>query len=224
MKPSRCMSADAGPFTQQLHTASFRPWPDVMNTGDPMDTPYEILLPVNTHDDRRRQRARERARERAQSLVSLAISLVACFSAAGIGALATSDAAAFYAGLTLPGWAPPASLFGPVWTVLYALMAVAAWLVWRHREESAHAIPALRLFAVQLVVNAFWSWTFFAWHLGGLAVLTIVTLLVLVVLTLRAFHRVHPPAAFLLVPYAAWVTFATALALAAWRLNPTLLG
>ncbi len=77
-------------------------------------------------------------------------------------------AASFYATLVLPAWAPPAGVFGPAWTLLYAMMAIAAWLVWRERGWRG-ARPALWLYLVQLAINALWSWLFFGWKLGALA-------------------------------------------------------
>ena len=139
-------------------------------------------------------------------------------AAGAVGALATSQAREFYAGLVKPTWAPPGWLFGPVWTALYLLMGVAAWLVWR-RGGWAAAAGALSLFLVQLTCNALWSWLFFAWRRGALAFGGIVVLLALIVATLVAFARVHRLAAGLLLPYLAWVAFATALTHAVWRAN-----
>lgn len=149
--------------------------------------------------------------------------LVLCFLAAGVGAVASVQAPQFYGQLSQPAWAPPASVFGPVWTALYALMGVAAWLVWRQGPGPGRA-PALRLFVVQLALNALWSWLFFAWHLGAWALVDIALLWLLIVATLVHFWRLQPLAGLLLVPYLAWVGFAAALNLAVWRLNPQLLG
>jgi tryptophan-rich sensory protein len=144
------------------------------------------------------------------------------FVAAALGAIASLDAPTFYAQLTKPAWAPPASVFGPVWSVLYLLMAVAAWLVWRERD-SPRRVPALRLFIVQLVANALWSWLFFGWHRGALAFGEVLVLLALVVATAVAFARIRRAAGWLLAPYAAWVGFASALTWAVWQANPGLL-
>ena len=144
--------------------------------------------------------------------------LLGVFVAAAIGALATRDARAFYAGLVKPTWAPPGWLFGPVWTALYLMMGVAAWLVWR-RAGWAGAAGALSLFLGQLVCNALWSWLFFAWRRGALAFADIVLLCGLIVATLIAFAHVHRLAAILLLPYLAWVIFATALTRGIWRAN-----
>lgn len=145
--------------------------------------------------------------------------LAASYAAAGIGAIASGSAPDFYAQLERPVWAPPAWLFGPVWTVLYALIAVAAWLVW-HTRGFSRAPTALTLFLVQLGANALWTWLFFAWRLGAAALAEILVLWVLIAMTLIAFWRVHRIAGLLLVPYFAWVSYAAALTYALWRLNP----
>ncbi|MEF7614423.1 TspO/MBR family protein [Aquincola sp. MAHUQ-54] len=149
--------------------------------------------------------------------------LALCAAAGAVGAIASSDAPAFYAELARPGWAPPASAFGPVWSLLYTLMGVAAWLVWR-RHGWRQAGPALLLFVVQLALNALWSWLFFAWRLGGAALADIVLLVLLIAATSVAFWPLQRAASVLLWPYLAWVGFATALNYTLWRMNPALLG
>lgn len=149
--------------------------------------------------------------------------LLASFAAAGVGGFASVNAAGFYAELVQPPWAPPAWLFGPVWSVLFLLMGVSAWLVWRdHGFRGAGA--ALKLFLVQLLANALWSWLFFAWRQGAFAFAEIVVLWLLIAATIYRFWRLHRLAALLLVPYLAWVSFAAALNFALWRLNPVVLG
>jgi tryptophan-rich sensory protein len=143
-------------------------------------------------------------------------------TAAAIGAVASANAGAFYEQLVRPDWAPPAWLFGPVWTTLYALMALSAWLVWRARGF-AGARSALVLFIIQLGANAAWSWLFFAWQRGGFAFAEVLILWLLIAATIASFQRLHSIAAYLLYPYLAWVTFAAALTFALWRLNPGLL-
>ena len=144
------------------------------------------------------------------------------FAAAALGAVASVDAGAFYAALARPAWAPPAWIFGPVWSALYALMAASAWLVWRQRGFTA-ARTALVLFILQLAANALWSWLFFAWHQGGLAFVEVLILWGLIIATIVAFQRISALAAALLYPYLAWCTFASALTFAIWRLNPGVL-
>ena len=144
------------------------------------------------------------------------------FVAAALGAVASSDAPLFYGQLAKPDWAPPASVFGPVWSLLYGLMAVAAWLVWREPAGERRKL-ALGLFVVQLIANALWSWLFFGWHNGALAFGDVLLLLALVVATAAAFWRIHRVAGALLLPYAAWVGFASALTWTVWTGNPGLL-
>ncbi|XOZ33767.1 TspO/MBR family protein [Halomonadaceae bacterium KBTZ08] len=140
-----------------------------------------------------------------------------------LGAVASINAGAFYQSLAQPAWAPPAALFGPAWSTLYTLMAIAAWLVWR-RCGFGGAPMALGLFIIQLLPNALWSWLFFVWQLGALAFATILVLWTLILSTLMHFWRVHRGAGLLLLPYLLWVSFAVALNLSVWQLNPELLG
>jgi translocator protein len=158
-----------------------------------------------------------------KQIVGLAGWLIVSFIAAAIGGAASIQAGPFYTQLVRPDWAPPPSIFGPVWTVLYALMGIAAWLVWRVGGFRA-AKGALTLFLVQLAFNALWSWLFFGWHRGDLAFADILLLCALIVATLIAFWRIRPLAGALLVPYLLWVTFASALNYSIWQLNPQVLG
>lgn len=158
-----------------------------------------------------------------QQVVGIIAWLAICFVAAAIGSVASVRAGSFYLSLDRPTWAPPASIFGPVWTFLYATMAVAAWLVWRE-GGFRFARTALTLFLVQLSLNALWSWLFFAWRLGGPAFIDILLLWLLIVATLIAFWRIRPLAGALLIPYLLWVSFAAVLNYSVWQLNPRLLG
>jgi len=155
--------------------------------------------------------------------IGLLVWLLLSFAAAAVGALASASAGEFYRDLVRPSWAPPGWLFGPVWSVLYALMGVAAWLVWRARGFGG-ARNALLVFVVQLAANALWTWLFFVWRQGGLAFAEILVLLALILATIVLFWRVNRIAAVLLFPYLSWVAFASALTLSIWRLNPGLLG
>ena len=159
---------------------------------------------------------------RTKQALGLAGWLAATFAAGASGAMASSGAALFYARLSQPGWAPPAWLFGPVWSALYVLMAVAAWLVWRKRGLRGARV-ALSLYVAQLVANALWTWLFFALRSGALATAEIVVLWLLVAATAVAFWPIHRLAASLLVPYLAWVSVASALTVSLWRLNPAVL-
>jgi tryptophan-rich sensory protein len=149
--------------------------------------------------------------------------LVLSFAASSIGAVASFQAKSFYGLLIQPAWAPPAWLFGPVWTALFTMMAVAAWLVWRNGGIQANR-SALMLFLIQLAFNALWSWLFFAWKLGAWAFADIIVLWLLIIATLVSFWRVSKLAGALLIPYLLWVTFAGGLNHALWQLNPQILG
>lgn len=124
----------------------------------------------------------------------------------------------WYAGIAKPAWNPPSWLFAPVWTVLYLLMAISAWLVWKDHGLSAAALP-LAVFVVQLVLNATWSWLFFGRHQIGIAAIEILILWAAILLTTGLFWRLEQVAGILFVPYLLWVSFASALNIAIWRLN-----
>jgi len=142
-----------------------------------------------------------------------------CFGAASLGGAATYPRIeGWYAALAKPSWTPPGWIFGPVWTALYAAMAVAAWLVWRQKGIVGARLP-LTLFGIQLGLNVAWSWLFFGLQSPGLAVIDIVLLLVAIAATLVAFWRRSAVAGVLMAPYLGWVGFATVLNVAIWRLN-----
>lgn len=126
---------------------------------------------------------------------------------------------AWYAALSKPDWNPPGWVFGPVWTTLYILMGVAAWLVWRRGVWRARS-GALWLFCGQLLLNALWTPLFFGLHRIDLALVDIVLLWLAIVATVVAFARSSVVAAWLLVPYLAWVSFASFLTFTIWKLNP----
>jgi tryptophan-rich sensory protein len=125
----------------------------------------------------------------------------------------------WYRSLAKPAFQPPAWLFGPVWTLLYALMGIAAWRIWRLGADHPGVRLALVLFAVQLALNAAWSPVFFGAQQVGAALVVIVLLWLVLVPTVAAFARLDRPAAGLLLPYLAWVTFAAVLNAAIWKLN-----
>ena len=149
--------------------------------------------------------------------------LAASFITSAIGAAASIRAGSFYSELVRPEWAPPGWIFGPVWITLYALMGLAAWLVWRQVGFRAARV-GLTLFLVQLAFNAAWSWLFFAWQLGGLAFADILVLLALIAAMLVAFWGKSRLAAVMIAPYLLWVGFASVLNYTVWQLNPKLLG
>jgi tryptophan-rich sensory protein len=154
------------------------------------------------------------AEPRSRSTLVLVLAIVLCEFVGAAGALIVDRS--FYDDLARPSWAPPASLFGPLWTILYTVMGIAAWLVWR---TGTGRRPALTWFAIQLVLNAAWTPIFFGLHsiTGGLVV--IVLLDAAIVATIIAFARRSRIAAALLVPYAVWVGYATVLNAAIWNAN-----
>jgi benzodiazapine receptor len=160
---------------------------------------------------------------RQKQMIGLVAWLGGSFVTAFIGGIGSVDAGPFYTELVRPAWAPPPWAFGPIWTVLYTLMGIAAWLVWRVGGFRA-ARTALTLFIVQLGFNALWSWLFFAWQLGAVAFAEILLLWVLIAATLVSFWRIKPLAGALLVPYLLWVSVAAALNYAMWQLNPQRFG
>ncbi len=156
---------------------------------------------------------RPSSRQRAALLVSLVLVVIV----AALGGIASADAAADYGKLAQPGWAPPSYLFGPVWSVLYLLMAVAAWLVWR--ADPRWSNPAIIAYGIQLALNLIWSPLFFGLGWRGLALLDILVLDVAVAITITLFWKVHRVAAAMMTPYLGWVLFATALNYSVWTLN-----
>ncbi|MEV1143078.1 TspO/MBR family protein [Micromonospora sp. NPDC049799] len=139
----------------------------------------------------------------------------AVFVAAAVGGLGVQGTSAEYASLEQPSWAPPSWLFGPVWTVLYAMIAVAGWLVWRRVGFG----PAVWAWVTQLVLNAIWTPLFFGAGRYGLAFAEILLMWLAIAVTVVLFWRISRPAALLMLPYWAWVTFASALNFAIWQLN-----
>ena len=154
-----------------------------------------------------------------RNVIGLAVSILICFGAAGLGSLMTTPfISGWYAALWKPAWTPPNWLFGPVWSALYLSMAISAWLVWRKLGVPG-AKFALLLFAVQLVLNAGWSGIFFTLHLPGVAFAEVLLLWVSILVTALAFWPLSRAAGWLMVPYLLWVSFASALNYAIWRLN-----
>jgi tryptophan-rich sensory protein len=154
----------------------------------------------------------------ARSAVALAGWVAVTFAAAAMGGLFLPGD--WYARLQKPAWNPPNWIFGPVWTALYTIMAVTAWLVWK-RGGFAGQRRALLFFLLQLLFNALWSPLFFGLHLPGLAFVDLVLLWLALLATLATFWKAHRLAGAMLLPYLAWVTFAGALNFAIWRLNPS---
>lgn len=154
-----------------------------------------------------------------KDIYSLLASVAICFAAAGLGSqLTVASLEPWYAELKKPAFNPPDRVFGPVWSLLYLLMAISAWLVWRERDRAA-VRGALSLFGIQLVLNVAWSGCFFYLQRPGLALGEIVLLWLAILATIVSFFRVARAAGALLVPYWLWVSFASVLNFALWRLN-----
>lgn len=149
----------------------------------------------------------------------LLVSLAAPLAVGLLSGLATvRGVSEWYPALAKPAFTPPDWVFGPAWTVLYLLMGVAAWLVWRRADEAPVGVPLL-LFGLQLVLNGLWSVLFFGMRSAAAAGVEILLLWLAIGLTIRAFRRVSVAAAALLVPYWAWVTFAAVLNFTIWMMN-----
>lgn len=157
-----------------------------------------------------------------RAVIALAVFILICLGAGAIGGMVTaSSIPTWYARLSKPSFGPPNWLFGPVWTALYIIMAVAAWLVWR-KPAAAMPLPKslyLVVFAIQLELNLLWSLLFFGLRSPAGAFADIIALWCAIVATTVLFWRVSAWAGALLIPYLAWVSFAGALNFAVWRLN-----
>jgi tryptophan-rich sensory protein len=154
-----------------------------------------------------------------RSAAALIVSTGTCLLAGASGSLVTATSVReWYPDIQKPWWTPPSAVFGPVWTVLYLLMGVSAWLIWRNAEGSARR-TALLIFVTQLVLNGIWSFLFFGCRSPGWAALEIVLLWSSIVTTVLVFARISRLAAGLLLPYLLWVSYAAALNVAIWNLN-----
>jgi benzodiazapine receptor len=154
-----------------------------------------------------------------QQILGLAVLVLVCFAAAGLGGLVTTPRIpTWYADLAKPTWTPPDWIFGPVWTLLYLMMAFSAWLVWRQAGFAGTKLP-LALFAIQLVLNSLWSVLFFGLHSPGAAAVEIILLWAAILVTLLAFWKRSNLAGALLTPYWAWVSFAAVLNVTIWWMN-----
>lgn len=164
--------------------------------------------------------SRDRQRRKPLRLPLLGLSIVAVAAVALAGRQWTDTGpGSWYDGLSKPGWTPPGPAFGIVWTILYAAMAVAAWLVARHDLARPDVRRALALYATQLVLNLGWTATFFAGQRPGWAIVEILVLFVVIVVLLIAVRPICRTAFYVLVPYAGWVAYATSLTIGIAILN-----
>jgi translocator protein len=152
--------------------------------------------------------------------LKITIAVVVCLAIGSLSGVATTDAiTGWYATITKPSFNPPNWIFGPVWTILYIMMGIAAGLIWKAGWERKDVKTALGIFTAQLLLNGLWSLIFFAWESPRLALVEILVLLVFILFTMVSFKRVSTVAAYLLLPYLLWVSFATVLNASIWWLN-----
>jgi len=156
----------------------------------------------------------------ASDILKLSVALILCFLAAYLGQVFTGPAIpTWYAGLQKPIFSPPNWLFGPVWTLLYALMAVSAFLVWREDGKDQEIKLALKIFVIQLILNSLWSLAFFGLRSPLLGLIVIVALWAAILLTIKNFLRISALAGWLMLPYLLWVSFASVLNFSIFILN-----
>jgi tryptophan-rich sensory protein len=149
----------------------------------------------------------------------LIIAILVAEAAGGIGAIFTTAAIpTWYATLSKPALNPPNWVFGPVWTTLFVLMGIAAFLIWKRGIDKEKVREALKIFLGQLSLNVLWSFIFFGLHNPGIAFLEIIFLWLAILATILSFHKISRAAAYLLIPYILWVSFASYLNFAIWRL------
>ncbi len=151
--------------------------------------------------------------------IGLGLWLAVCLGAGAVGAaFTTPEIDGWYRTIAKPSFNPPDYVFGPVWTMLYICMAIAAWQVWKPAGFTGTKIP-LGLFGLQIALNVGWSWIFFGLHQPGWAFLEILVLWLAIAATTLSFFRFSTLGGWLLIPYLAWVGFAAVLNFAIWRLN-----
>ncbi len=151
--------------------------------------------------------------------IKLILSIVLCVSLGSVGGLVTvSEIPTWYASLNKPSFNPPNWLFGPVWTILYLLMGISVYMIWK-QPVSKERNKALQLFILQFILNFCWSFIFFGLHATGWALIEMIALWILILLSILHFAKHSKTAAWLLVPYISWVSFALLLNAAIWKLN-----
>ncbi|WP_044233990.1 TspO/MBR family protein [Haliscomenobacter hydrossis] len=161
-----------------------------------------------------------RTQRNASSIWKLIIAVLAC-EAIGFtsGLIGSAGMNVWFDNLQKPSWNPPAYLFAPVWTLLYALMGIAFWLIWKNETAVAKKRSAYVAFALQLFLNFWWSIIFFKFQSPFFALIEIILLLFMIILTIFHFSKISKTAAWLLVPYLLWVSFASVLNYTIWALN-----
>lgn len=156
----------------------------------------------------------------AEDVTKFVISMAIPFTAAFIGSIATSSSVStWYQTLVKPSFNPPNWVFGPVWTILYALMGVSLFLVWKKGIKTSYDRLAIAFFAIQLAINVFWSFVFFGLQAPAVGLFTILLLLPMILIMIIKFYRIDKWAGYLNIPYLLWVSFATILNLAIVILN-----
>jgi tryptophan-rich sensory protein len=154
------------------------------------------------------------------SIWKLIISIAICeFSGILSSILSSALMNPWFGSLNKPSWNPPSAVFGPVWTVLYILMGISLWLVWKSDKPTNQKEIAITFFTIQLFLNFWWSLLFFKFHSPALALIDITLLLILIVITMIHFFRISKTASYVLIPYVLWVAFASALNYSIWILN-----
>jgi len=154
----------------------------------------------------------------ARNWISLVIFIVVCLGIGGLGAMATTpEIDGWYRTIEKPSWNPPDWIFGPVWTTLYIMMAIAGWRVWT-MADTKRTLP-ISLFGIQLLLNLAWSFIFFAMRQPGWAFAEIVVLWLAITATMLTFFQRSKLAGVLFIPYWAWVSFASVLNFTIWRMN-----
>ena len=147
------------------------------------------------------------------------IAVIGALIIGGLSGFLTTDAIQnYYLTLKKPSWNPPNGIFGPVWTVLYIMIGVAFALIW-NQQDTAVRTQAMLLFGIQITLNFFWSLIFFRWQSPAWALVEILVMLVFIVLTVLAFQKLNKTAAYLMLPYLCWVSFASFLNFTIWKLN-----
>ena len=152
--------------------------------------------------------------------IKLLISIVVCLAIGGVsGYFTANEIPTWYATLNKPSFNPPNGIFAPVWSTLYILMAISFWLIWKSNTESSTKNRAMTFFVIQLILNFFWSIIFFSLHQLGFALVEIILMWMFILFSIVSFYPISKIASYLLIPYLLWVSFASVLNFAIWKLN-----